>query len=70
MAEGLVRFSADVQQVARSACGGVLCMFLKQAGIVADHRMTFMERAALRASVASSPVRRAVDSAVAVQRID
>ena len=48
MAEGLVRFSADVQQVARSACDDVVDAFLKQAGIVADHRMTFMERAALR----------------------
>jgi dynein heavy chain len=48
MAEGLVRFSADVQQVARSACDDVVDQFLKQAKIVADHRMTFMERAALR----------------------
>ena len=48
MAEGLVRFSADVQQVARSACDDVVDAFLKQAGIVADHRMTFMERAAFR----------------------
>ena len=38
MAEGLVRFSADVQQVARSACDDVVDQFLKQANIVADHR--------------------------------
>ena len=48
MAEGLVRFSADVQQVARTACDDVVDAFLKAANIVADHRMTFMERAALR----------------------
>ncbi|KAH8072853.1 dynein light chain binding protein [Aureococcus anophagefferens] len=47
-AEALVRFSGDVQSLARTACDEVVDSFLRAAKIVADHRMTFMERASLR----------------------
>lgn len=45
---GLQVFTNDAQQLARAACDDVVDAFLKAAKIVADHRMTFMERASLR----------------------
>ncbi|KAJ8609534.1 hypothetical protein CTAYLR_006022 [Chrysophaeum taylorii] len=47
-AKTLVVFTSDAQQLARVACDEVVDAFLKTAKIVADHRMTFMERASLR----------------------
>lgn len=47
-AKALVLFTGDAQQLARIACDEVVDAFLKAAKIVADHRMTFMERASLR----------------------
>ena len=44
----LSEFSTDVSALVRSACDDVLDAFLAANGIHADHKMTFMERAALR----------------------
>lgn len=47
-AKSLVLFTSDAQRIARIACDEVVDAFLHDAKIVADHRMTFMERASLR----------------------
>lgn len=47
-AKSLVLFTSDAQRIARVACDEVVDAFLHEAKIVADHRMTFMERASLR----------------------
>lgn len=44
----LQEFSDDVRALVRGACDEVLDGFLGSNGIQADHKMTFMERAALR----------------------
>lgn len=44
----LQEFSEKIHEVARSALDEVVDGFLKANGIVADHRMTFMERTSLR----------------------
>lgn len=44
----LAEFSTDVSALVRSACDDVLDGFLAANGIHADHKMSFMERAALR----------------------
>jgi dynein heavy chain, axonemal len=44
----LAEFSTDVSALVRSACDDVLDSFLASNSIHADHKMTFMERAALR----------------------
>jgi hypothetical protein len=44
----LTEFAADVRALVRGACDEVLDTFLTQNDIRADHKMTFMERAALR----------------------
>ena len=44
----LTGFSDDVRALVRGACDEVLNQFLANNKIDADHKMTFMERAALR----------------------
>lgn len=44
----LQEFSEKVHEVARAALDEVVDGFLRTNGIVADHRMTFMERTSLR----------------------
>jgi dynein heavy chain len=48
IASWLSQFSDDVRALVRGACDEVLDKFLADNGIKADHKMTFMERAALR----------------------
>jgi hypothetical protein len=45
----LTEFSADVRALVRGACDEMLDSFLAANNIRADHKMTFMERSALRA---------------------
>jgi len=45
----LTEFSADVRALVRGACDEMLDAFLAANNIRADHKMTFMERSALRA---------------------
>ena len=44
----LVEFSEDVLTIVRGACDEVLDQFLAANNIVAEHKMTFMEKAAMR----------------------
>lgn len=44
----LLEFSEKVHEVARASLDEVVDGFLRTNGIVADHRMTFMERTSLR----------------------
>lgn len=44
----VIEVSDETRQIVRDACDHVLDEFLEQNDIVADHKMTFMERAALR----------------------
>lgn len=44
----LQEFSEKVHEVARASLDDVVDGFLRANGIVADHRMTFMERTSLR----------------------
>ena len=44
----LSHFSTDVHAIVRAACDDIVDQFLRQNKIVADHKMTFMERASLR----------------------
>ena len=44
----LSHFSTDVHVIVRAACDDIVDQFLRQNKIVADHKMTFMERASLR----------------------
>lgn len=48
VSQWLQQFSDDVRTLVRGACDEVLDGFLAANGIQADHKMTFMERAALR----------------------
>ena len=48
VSQWLAQFSDDVRALTRGACDEVLDGFLAVNGIQADHKMTFMERAALR----------------------
>jgi dynein heavy chain len=48
VAHWLQTFASDVRSLIRSSCDEVLDGFLVANGIHADHKMTFMERAALR----------------------
>ena len=48
MGDWLLDFTDDVRMIVRGACDSVLDDFLKGNSIVADHKMTFMEKAALR----------------------
>lgn len=45
----LRQFSEKIHEVARASLDEVVDEFLRTNGIVADHRMTFMERTSLRA---------------------
>ena len=48
LAEWLLQFSDNVRVWVRKAADGVLDKFLDENQIVADHKMTFMQRAAMR----------------------
>jgi hypothetical protein len=48
IAEQLAALNSDVHRLVRQACDLTIDEFLQANSIIADHRMTFMERAALR----------------------
>ena len=48
LTEQLSSFSINIHNTVRSACDQIVDEFLKANSIVADHKMTFMERASLR----------------------
>ena len=48
LGDWLLDFTDDVRMIVRGACDSVLDDFLQANSIIADHKMTFMEKAALR----------------------
>ena len=48
LTSGLSSFSVNVHNTVRGACDEIVDKFLKSNNIIADHRMTFMDRASLR----------------------
>ena len=48
LGDWLLDFTDDIRMIVRGACDSVLDDFLEGNNIVADHKMTFMEKAALR----------------------